>query len=327
MAGERSSSFLSPGLIEPPGKPLKIAFAACGVFFAAGVAYILFSSHIAALAAPSVSELESIEKFKGLVFIVFTTVLLFCIIYGMLARLDRQHRWLLNFGNRLIAAERQASALVLADSVAHEISSLLMTLEYNIEELADAAGEQKPGALKKVNDAQDRLKNLARKLARASSLQATKEYFNLFAAVRDALTFAGKHRSLRFCEIDLKGPEDLMFMGNLFLVYQMVLNLVLNAAQAAGEQGRIEVRLFEQDDFLVAEVHDNGPGIAADMRQTVMEPFYTTRQDASGLGLLSVQACARAHQGDVEIRDSDLGGACFAVWLKKAPAVIDDQKP
>lgn len=327
MAGERSSSFLSPDLIEPPGKPFKIACVACGIFLVAGVVYILFSTHLAALAAPSVTDLSAIEKFKGLLFIAFTTVLLFCIIYGMLVRLDRQHRRLLNFANRLIAAERQASALVLADSVAHEISSLLMTLEYNIEELADAAGEQKSGALQKVNDAQNRLKNLARKLARVSSLQAKKEYFNFFAAVRDALTFARKHRSLRFFKIDLRGPEDLMFMGNLFLVYQMILNLVLNAARAAGEQGRIKVRLFEHDHFVVAEVHDNGPGIATNMRKTVMEPFYTTRQNASGLGLLSVQACARIHHGNVEIRDSDMGGACFAVWLKKAPAVIDDQKP
>lgn len=327
MADQRISSLSSPGpdLIEPPGRPLKIALAACGVFFAAGVGYILFSSHFAALTAATVPDLASIEKTKGLLFIVFTTVLLFCVLYAMLLRLDRQQRRLLNFGNRLIAAERQASALVLADSVAHEVSNLLMTLEYHVQELADAAGEEKKDALQKVNSSQDRLKALARRLARVSGREARKTYFNLFAAVSDALAFAEKHRSLRFCKIEQTGPEDLMFMGNLLLIYQMILNLVLNAAEAAGEHGRIRVDLLERDDFVYVEVHDNGPGIAPDMRKTVMEAFYTTRKNGSGLGLLSVEACARAHRGEVEIRDSDLGGACFAVWLKKTPAVIDDQ--
>ncbi len=327
MADAWFSSPLPPGpdQIESPGKPLKIASAACLVFFAAGVGYILFSSHIAALTAATVPDLASIERTKGLLFIVFTTVLLFCVLYTMMLRIDRQQHRLLNFGNRLIAAERQASALVLADSVAREISNLIMTLEFNIQELADAAGHEKPAALEKVNAAQERLKALARRLARASTWHASKEYFNFFASVKDALAFAEKHRSLRSCKISLKGPQELMFMGNLLLVYQMILNLVLNAAEAVGEHGRIRVNLFEQGDFAVAEVHDNGPGIPENKRQAVMEPFYTTRTNASGLGLLSVQACAQAHDGEVEISDSDLGGACFAVRLKKAPAVFDDQ--
>ena len=326
MAGERFSSPLArePDLIESPGNPFKFSLTVSAVFFALGMAYIVFSSHLAAVAAGTIPHMESIERTKGILFVVVTTGLLFGIIYGMLLRIDRQQRRLLSFGNRLIAAERQASALVLADSVAREISTLVMTLEYNIEELAEAAGEEKPVALGKVNSAQTRLKDLVRRLTQMESRHARKSYFDLCAAVKDALTFVEKHRNLRACRIHFRGPDQLMFMGSLILVYQAVLNLVLNAAEAVGGQCRIQVQLMEDGEFIEVRVDDNGPGIAPGRRQSVMAPFYTTKPNGSGLGLLSVEACARAHDGTVEISDSDLGGALFALRLKKAPAVFDD---
>jgi C4-dicarboxylate-specific signal transduction histidine kinase len=51
-----------------------------------------------------------------------------------------------------------------------------------------------------------------------------------------------------------------------------------------------------------------------------MEPFVTTKEDGSGLGLLSVKACAEAYQGRVDISESKLGGACFAIQLKNSPS-------
>jgi two-component system sensor histidine kinase HydH len=311
-------------MIESPGHPLKTALICGGVFFTAGVFYILFSSHISALAAATVPDLASIEKFKGLLFIAFTSLLLFFIIYAMLLRINRQHRRLLNFGNRLIAAERRAAALVVADSAAREIGSLLMAIEYYIQELSDTAPNEKSEALQRVTTAQIRLKKLARNLAAATGRQAKKEYFDLAAAVREAISFARSHRSLNSCTIEFTGTGEIMFMGNLLLIYQAILNLLLNAADATASKGDMRVDLSDIGDFLVIEVHDNGLGISAAMRSMVMEPFYTTKENGSGVGLLSVLACARAHDGDVEIRDSDMGGACFAVRLKKAPAVIDD---
>jgi hypothetical protein len=196
-----------------------------GIFFTAGVVYILFSSHIAALAAATVPDLASIERFKGLLFIVFTTLLLFFIIYAMLLRINRQQGRLLNFGNRLIAAERRAAALVVADSAAREIGNLLMTLEYYIQELPDTACNEKSDALQRVKTAQARLKRLAKSLAAVTGRKTKKEYFDLAAAVKDAISFAGKHRNFSYCKVSLRGLEQVMFMGNLLLVYQMILNL------------------------------------------------------------------------------------------------------
>ncbi|MFW6272086.1 MAG: ATP-binding protein [Desulfosalsimonas sp.] len=315
-----------PDVIESQAKPFKIAFLVSAVFFAAGVLYILLSSHIAALTAATVPDLASIEKIKGFMFVVFTSLLLFFVIYFLMIKIDRQQRRILNFGNRLIAAERRAATAVLADSVSREIGNVLMNVEFYCSELEDATGEKEVEAVRQVNDARTKLNTLARRLGNVSRHmgEQSRELINLSSAVKDALGFAGRHRRLRFTSINLDAPNELMFMGNLLLIYQMVINLVMNAAEAAGSQARIAVRIFERGDYAVVQVHDNGPGIEKELREIVMEPFYTTRENGNGLGLLSVRACANAHHGKVEISDSDLGGACFSVLLKKTPPVRYD---
>ncbi|MCF8111098.1 MAG: HAMP domain-containing histidine kinase [Desulfobacteraceae bacterium] len=313
-----------PDAIESSAKPFKIAILVSAVFFAAGVVYILLSSHIAALAAATVPDLASIEKTKGFLFIVFTTLLLFFVIYVLMLKIDRQQRRLLNFGNRLIAAERRAAAVVLADSVSREIGNVLMNVEYYCSELEEAVGGEKTTAVNRINEARTKLNTLARRLGNVARHlgEESRDFINLPVAVKDALGFASRHRRFRFIRLNVEAPDELMFMGNLLLIYQMVINLVMNAAEAAGSNGNIRVRLFEQDDFAVVQVHDSGPGIEQSLRETVMEPFYTTKENGNGLGLLSVRACAEVHQGKVEISESDLGGACFSVLLKKTPPVI-----
>ncbi|MFW6082100.1 MAG: sensor histidine kinase [Desulfosalsimonas sp.] len=328
MAGNRIFSDLSnqPDVIESPASPLKTALAVSLCFFAAGVAYILLSSHIAALAAATVPDLAFIEKTKGFLFIVFTTLMLFAAIYALMLKIDHQQRRVLNFGNRLIAEERRATAAVLADSVSHEIGTVLMSIEYYTTELEEATGEEKAAALEKINQDRAKLGSIARRLGNVARQigDENSDFFNLSAAVKDSLGFAGRHRKLRKCRVDMEGPGEIMFMGNLLLIYQMTINMIINAAEAAGPGARILVRLSEDNDSAFVEVHDNGPGIEENRRKLVMDPFYTTKKNGSGLGLLSVQACANAHQGEVRISDSDMGGACFSVRLKKTPPVIND---
>jgi signal transduction histidine kinase len=102
------------------------------------------------------------------------------------------------------------------------------------------------------------------------------------------------------------------------LLARMIFNLILNAAEATGKGGKIEIRLRRAESMVCLEVHDNGPGIPVDMRQKVFDPFYTSKPNGTGLGLLSVRMCAVEHHGTVTVTDSDLGGACFIVTLPAA---------
>ena len=102
------------------------------------------------------------------------------------------------------------------------------------------------------------------------------------------------------------------------LVDRMILNLVLNAADATKGAGKIDLRIRRKDRQVILELHDNGPGVPDQAREAIFDPFYSSKTNGLGLGLLSVRACAEAHGGSVEVKPSDLGGACFRITLPLA---------
>ncbi|MGH7961729.1 MAG: two-component system sensor histidine kinase NtrB [Candidatus Binatia bacterium] len=115
------------------------------------------------------------------------------------------------------------------------------------------------------------------------------------------------------------------------LIAQVILSLVLNAAEAVGEQGRIIIRLASDDDEVYVEVADTGPGVSPADMERIFEPFFTTKSTGTGLGLPMAARIIRAHGGLIEVvPGSGAGengdGACFRVRLPLAgPAVLQER--
>ncbi len=311
--------------IESSVNPAKKAGGVAAAYLVLGTLYILFSSRMAALMAGSRSELSSIETVKGMIFIGSTTVLLFIIVYYLLLRVRENEQRLLNFGNRLIAAERRATAGIFADSVAYEINNVLMPMSSFIEELEERLG---PGEdiIQKLRSSHSRLTRLVRGLGKAGGqyINGKKDYFDLIRQIRSGMDFVKIHKKVKFCDLQFHGPATLMFMGNPLLIQQMIINLVLNAAEATEHHGIIQIRLSDENHHVRVSVSDNGPGIAPGDREKLLAPFSTSKAGGKGLGLLSVIACAEAHNGEIRIRESEMGGACFEVFLEKGAAVIGE---
>jgi signal transduction histidine kinase len=96
---------------------------------------------------------------------------------------------------------------------------------------------------------------------------------------------------------------------------QALLNLLLNAIQAQPEGGSVRITAETDRRWLTLRVADAGPGIApADLRR-VFEPFYTTREKGSGLGLFSVRRIVEAHRGRVLIDSRPGTGTTVTVKL------------
>ena len=92
--------------------------------------------------------------------------------------------------------------------------------------------------------------------------------------------------------------------GNRAALEQLFLNLLLNAAQASSESGRVHVRIEEAAGHLRVHVRDEGAGISPEEIGRVLEPFYSTREGGTGLGLPIASRIAKAHGGDLEIESS-----------------------
>jgi signal transduction histidine kinase len=112
-------------------------------------------------------------------------------------------------------------------------------------------------------------------------------------------------------------------MGDAVLLRQAFLNILTNAEQAlAGHaDGRIDVEARLVDGSVIVVVRDNGPGLAADVSARVFDPFFTTRDTGSGLGLALTRRVVQEFGGDVSAGNHPDGGAMFTVSLPVAMVV------
>jgi PAS domain S-box-containing protein len=92
-------------------------------------------------------------------------------------------------------------------------------------------------------------------------------------------------------------------------------NLLLNAAQASGGVGRIDIALDSHDGWCDVRVRDHGPGIPADVRDRIFEPFFTTKHRGTGLGLPTAKRVVELHRGTIEVETPPGGGTAVTVKL------------
>jgi signal transduction histidine kinase len=102
---------------------------------------------------------------------------------------------------------------------------------------------------------------------------------------------------------------------------QVWTNLIDNAIDAMGGQGELRVRTYRDDNCVVVEIGDNGPGISPEVQAHIFEPFFTTKGvgEGTGLGLDTVQRIVRKHRGSIQV-NSKPGDTRFQVWLPLANA-------
>ena len=99
------------------------------------------------------------------------------------------------------------------------------------------------------------------------------------------------------------------------LIRAAVMNLLLNAAQAMNNHGRITLAHRQDDGQCVIEIRDSGPGIPPALREQVFEPFYTTKARGGGLGLAIARRTAELHGGTLTLRCPPAGGCVFTLGL------------
>lgn len=98
---------------------------------------------------------------------------------------------------------------------------------------------------------------------------------------------------------------------------QVFLNLVLNALHFVPQRGRIAIHTREVGGTLRVQVCDDGPGVAADLRARVFDPFFSRREGGVGLGLTVVQQIVQVHHGEIQVAESEWGGACFDMGFER----------
>jgi signal transduction histidine kinase len=125
-----------------------------------------------------------------------------------------------------------------------------------------------------------------------------------------ALAYDIEEKKIRF---ESRG-EPMAIEADEQMLRQVLFNLVFNAIQAVGENGRIQIVTQKINTAeAVIEVRDDGPGVPPERRQEIFKPYFTTNQKGTGLGLAVVQQIVLAHGWEIECLPNDPKGAIFRI--------------
>ncbi|HVH41169.1 MAG TPA: ATP-binding protein [Labilithrix sp.] len=239
---------------------------------------------------------------------------------------------------RTVATERLAAIGELAAGVAHEINNPLTYVLSNCElalETVDRmgpAGEDLQGMLTDVKEGAERIRDIARDLRMLSRNSVPPapdltphpqgEIFDLSDAVRAALRVS--RATIRdWIDIHLDLAPGLFVAGSRGRACQVFVNLLVNAAQAAGAVGervRVEIKTSHRDGRMFATIQDFGPGIDPAHLPRIFEAFFTTKSGdkGTGLGLSISRAIVEDHGGTIDVI-SELGkGTTFVIEIPAA---------
>jgi PAS domain S-box-containing protein len=226
-------------------------------------------------------------------------------------------------------ARRLEAMTKMAARAAHELKNPLASIRLNVEAVEselrrDAGGQNREELL-------DQMSSVMKELDRLEQL--TQAYLQWVHVPRAKLTpcslppmlqglqeFLGKEmqsRRIRF-ENDFPAhvPSSLFDEGRM---REAILNLYMNAADAMPDGGEIRTRVCVGDEWVDIHVSDTGSGICEDDAEKIFEPFYTSKECGTGLGLPIARDILVAHGGTLTVHPSTAGGAHFVLRLPLAP--------
>ncbi len=112
------------------------------------------------------------------------------------------------------------------------------------------------------------------------------------------------------------------------LLQGVIANLLRNAAEACQGKGAVDIELSADDDQVVIEVVDDGPGVPRDRRTEIFQPFQSSKEYGTGLGLAHCRKVVESHGGTLGLVDRPGAGACFRIRLPvSGPAPVPAQSP
>ncbi|MCU1277394.1 MAG: multi-sensor signal transduction histidine kinase, partial [bacterium] len=218
--------------------------------------------------------------------------------------------------------ERLAAVGRLAAGIAHEIRNPLAAISGSIELLSqtmqgDGAKENKELMTIVIREV-DRLNGLITELlefARPRSLET--ERLDVAATMAEMLKVFENDKRLGEVPVELSADESVFVDADPAQLRQVVWNLLRNAAEAApGQTIAVEVRADAE--LVSLTVRDRGPGISPEDRSHVFEPFFSTKEGGTGLGLATVHRIVEEHKGTVELDCPSDGGTAVTINLRRA---------
>ncbi len=224
--------------------------------------------------------------------------------------------------DRLVYLTQLASWQVLARKMAHEVKNSLTPIRLTVEEMVARGNDPGEGRKAFLGQAAsivvDEIESLERRIRAFSEFSSEPpvcpEPLDILAIVEERVAFLKTaHPEVRYAvEAVASTPNALADQD---LVRSILVNLLENAAEAAGDGGRILAKVATLDNRIAIEVHDSGPGLSELARKSLFQPTISFKKRGMGLGLSIARKSALLSGGDILLISGELGGAGFRVLL------------
>lgn len=235
------------------------------------------------------------------------------------AMVEERTRELRSAQAQLIQSEKLAALGRLAAGIAHEVNNplqpILNTLEVAIEDIANSQPVD-PQSLRIAEQEVQRIKGIVARLldfARPSAGETIP--VNLPALVDEVVLLTQKQLERMHIRVSKFLREVPPVYGTPTQLKQVLLNLVLNAAQSMAEGGDLTIEVYPEGQGVILAVSDTGMGIDDEAVDRIFEPFYSTKNDGTGLGLSVTYGIVQGHGGTIRVHSEVGEGSQFAVWL------------
>ena len=218
---------------------------------------------------------------------------------------------------QLIHSERLRTLGEMAAGVAHDINNVLGIILGNAQLAKRKLGDN-PQAMKSIDAIELAARDAAETVRRLREIgkppeAAAYQILDLNEIVGDVINGTMPTWNESRCDgdanikVEVKLGSDCLVRGNSVELREALVNLMLNAAQALENGGKITVKTLHDDRYVYLCVEDTGVGMTDEVKERIFDPFFTTRgADGTGLGMSMVDAIAIRHQGKIDI-ESEVG--------------------
>ena len=244
---------------------------------------------------------------------------------------DDRERRLQELQAELIHVARLNELGQLVSSLAHEVNQPLSAMANYINGARRlfATGNQAEGqaAIELVAEQAERARQIIRRLrelSRKGETQRQVESLKVTIEEASAIALAGVGRGLKF---DIRVADDAAeAVIDKIQIQQVLLNLMRNAVEAMADTMRRELSVSAsvRGDMVEIRVVDNGPGLSAQVRARLFQPFVTTKSSGMGVGLSVSRTIVEAHGGELEAEDAPGGGTVFRFTVPRPGGAISN---
>ncbi|GGD86726.1 ATP-binding protein [Paenibacillus nasutitermitis] len=216
----------------------------------------------------------------------------------------------------LINSEKLYVAGQLAAGIAHEIRNPLTSLKGFLQLLASGRQNNK-NYFDIMKSELSRIESIVSELLMLSKPQIYElSHKDIRHIMNETVTLLEAQALLHNIEMELNtGEEPLWIRGVENQLKQVFINVVKNAIEAMIDGGRIRIQCFRQGDQITVRIEDCGPGIPDEQMAKIGQPFYTTKEKGTGLGLMVSYKIVDNHQGSIHVTSSLGEGTTFEIVL------------